>query len=108
MEEKIIDSYSFIQRHAHGKAKKQLPDLPEVPKYEKIIDSYSFIQRHAHGKAKKQLPDLPEVPKYEKQNSGGIIHLMDTLSKDLELDMSESGYAEKTAQKEYVELMGEN
>lgn len=102
-----------------GKAKNRLqkfynptlykaPPKTEKSMEEKIIDSYSFIQRHAHGKAKKQLPDLPEVPKYEKQNSGGIIHLMDTLSKDLELDMSESGYAEKTAQKEYVELMGEN
>merc|ERR1719265_977239 len=53
------------------------------------------------------LPDLPEVPKYEKQNSGGIVALMDKITKDLQFDMSEAGYAEKTAQKEYVELMGE-
>merc|ERR1719375_2538688 len=36
MEDKIIGSYSFVQRHAFGKRNnKQLPDLPEVPKYEK-------------------------------------------------------------------------
>jgi hypothetical protein len=102
-----------------GKAKNRLqkfynptlykaPPKTEKTMEEKIIDSYSFIQRHAFGNnAKKQLPDLPEVPKYEKQNSGGIIHLMDTITKDLEMDMSEAGYAEKTAQKEYVELMAE-
>lgn len=81
------------------------PPKTEMSMEDKIIGSYSFIQRHAQGK--KQLPDIPELPKYEKQNSGGIIALMDTLTKELEMDMSESGYAEKTAQKEYVELMGE-
>merc|ERR1719235_2340278 len=85
------------------------PPKTEKTMEEKIIDSYSFIQRHAFGNKvlSKQLPDLPEVPKYEKQNSGGIMHLMDTITKDLEMDMSEAGYAEKTAQKEYVELMAE-
>jgi len=85
------------------------PPKTEKSMEDKIIDSYAFIQIHnAHGKkAKKDLPEMPEIPKYEKQNSGGIIALMDKLTKELQMDMSEAGYAEKTAQKEYVELMGE-
>jgi len=84
------------------------PPKKEMSMEDKIIGSYGFIQRHAHSKStKKQLPDIPELPKYEKQNSGGIIALMDTLTRDLEMDMAEGGHAEKVAQKEYVELMAE-
>merc|ERR1719386_684041 len=34
MEEKIVQSYGFVQRHS-ALQKKQMPDLPDMPTYEK-------------------------------------------------------------------------
>lgn len=79
MEEKIVGSYGFIQRHVA--AKKKAP-----------VD----------------MPDLPELPKYEKKESGGIIALMDKIAKELEMDRVEAGHEEKTAQQEYVAFMAES
>merc|ERR1719316_680719 len=58
--------------------------------------------------AKRQMPELPTVPTYEKKNSGGVIALLDKLSQDLVADKSQSTYDEKTAAKDYVELMKES
>jgi len=86
------------------------PPKKEATMEEKITASYAaFIQRHSsirQAKAK-QMPDLPELPKYEKQNSGGIVQMMDTIVKQLEMDKVESEHEEKTAQKEYVEFMAD-
>merc|ERR1719230_1577413 len=54
------------------------------------------------------MPDLPAVPTYEKKNSGGVIALLDKLSQDVVADKTQSMYDEKTAQKDYVELMQES
>jgi len=84
------------------------PPKKEMSMEDKITASYAaFIQRHSSVKQLKQMPDLPELPKYEKQNSGGIINLMDTIVKELEMDKVEAGHEEKTAQKEYVEFMAD-
>merc|ERR1719375_2352246 len=77
----------------------------EITMEEKIIASggSSFSQV-----ARRQMPELPTVPTYEKKNSGGVIALLDKLSQDLVADKSQSAYDEKTAQKDYVELMKES
>merc|ERR1719281_183769 len=84
------------------------PPKKEGSMEDKITASYAaFIQRHSSVKQPKAMPDLPELPKYEKQNSGGIVHLLDDIVKQLEMDKVESGSEEKTAQKEYVEFMAD-
>jgi chromosome segregation ATPase len=80
MEEKIIQSYGFVQRHS-------------------IMHTVSL---------KKQMPDLPDMPTYEKKNSGGVVALLDKISLDLEKDSVEAGHDEKTAQQDYVEFMAES
>jgi len=72
---------------------------------EKIIEAGTFAQVHLHVAP----PPAPETfGTYEKKSekSGGVLALMDTISKDLANDMKEAEFAEKTAQKEYAELMG--
>jgi DNA repair exonuclease SbcCD ATPase subunit len=84
------------------------PPKKEMSMEDKITASYAaFIQRHSSVRQPKAMPDLPEIPKYEKQNSGGIIGLMDEIVKELEMDKVEAGHEEKTAQKEYVEFMAD-
>lgn len=80
MEEKIIQSYGFVQRHS-------------------IMHTVSL---------KKQMPDLPDMPTYEKKNSGGVVALLDKISLDLEKDSVEAGHDEKTAQQDYVAFMAES
>jgi len=105
-----------------GKAKNRLnkfynptvykaPPKTERTMEQKIIQSYGFVQRHSamHSvSSKKQMPEIPEVPKMEKQNSGGVVALLDTIVKDLEMDKVSAGHDEKTAQKDYVEFMAES
>lgn len=80
MEEKIIQSYGFVQRH-------------------------SVMHTVSH---KKQMPELPDMPTYEKKNSGGVVALLDTIVSDLEKDRVTAGLEEKTAQKDYVEFMADS
>jgi septal ring factor EnvC (AmiA/AmiB activator) len=75
---------------------------------EKIVDAGTFAQVRAHVAP----PPAPEtfsggdVAKNEK--SGGVLALMDKIAGELEADMKDSGFAEKTAQKEYADLMTES
>jgi predicted nuclease with TOPRIM domain len=78
MEEKIVASYGFVQRHS---------------------------QLH---RSSKQLPEIPELPAYEKKNSGGVVALMDKIVSDLEKDKAGAGVDDKHAQAEYVSLMAES
>merc|ERR1719463_693057 len=79
------------------------PPKKEATMEEKIVSSYGFIQRHVALKKKPvDMPDLPDLPKYEKKESGGIIALMDKITKELEMDRVEAGHDEKSSQQEYV------
>merc|ERR1719486_1562426 len=56
-------------------------------------------------------PEAPEtfsgeVKKNEK--SAGVIGMMDQIMRDLENDMKDAEYEEKTAQEDYAKLMGES
>jgi len=75
---------------------------------EKIIEAGTFVQIHSHV----ALPEAPETftALYEKKSekSAGVLALMDSIAKELEADMKDSEYAEKTAQTEYAELMADS
>merc|ERR1719420_185364 len=83
------------------------PPKTENTMEEKIIEAGTFAQVRLHVAP----PPPPEtfsgdVKKNEK--SGGVLALMDKLVGELESDMKDAGYAEKTAQKEYAELMADS
>jgi len=71
----------------------------------------SFVQvgRVAAHIDQKQAPET-WGSSYEKKGkkSGGVMALMDNLTNDLKASNAEAGHNEKTAQDEYVELMGES
>merc|ERR1719327_1091254 len=74
---------------------------------EKIITAGTFVEVRAHVAP----PPPPEsFGAYEKktEKSGGVLALMDKIVGELESDMKDAGYAEKTAQKEYAELMSDS
>jgi len=80
------------------------PPKTENTMEEKIIIAGTFAQVRAHVAP----PPAPETfGTYEKKSekSGGVLALMDSISKDLAADMKDAGFAEKTAQTEYAELM---
>ena len=70
----------------------------------------SFVQVSSH----KQLdapPAAPEAPAaYSKkgEESGGVIGMIDSLVKDLDMEMTEAETGEKLAQEEYEELMADS
>merc|ERR1719337_351104 len=71
---------------------------------EKIIDAGAFAQRRADVAP----PPPPETfGAYEKstEKSAGVLGLMDMIVNELESDMKDAEYDEKTAQKDYEELM---
>jgi len=93
-----------------GKAKNRLqkfynPALYKAPTAKKEEEAF-FVQlvRRSHVAP----PELPETfGKYEKkgEKSGGVMALMDQISRELEGSISDIEYGEKTAQKDYVTLM---
>merc|ERR1719440_1605183 len=75
---------------------------------EKILDAGSaFVQVHSDVAP----PPPPETfGAYEKstEKSAGVLGLMDMIVKELDDDMKDAEYEEKTAQKDYEELMSES
>merc|ERR1719316_2599475 len=109
-----------------GKAKNRLqkfynptmykaPPKKEMSMEDKIMEAGSFAQIRAHAKdeedsdvAPPQAPETfsGEVQKNEK--SAGVIGLMDMMIRDVENDMKDAEYEEKTAQDDYTKLMSES
>merc|ERR550514_1135673 len=82
----------------------------EMTMEEKIITAGTFAQVHLH-KAAVAPPPAPETfGAYEKstEKSGGVMALMDSITKELQADAKDSEYEEKTAQKDYAELMADS
>merc|ERR1719375_1904159 len=95
-----------------GKAKNRLqkfynPTLYKAPPKVEMSMEEKII---AAGTAFVQI-EQPEAPEtfgaYEKktEKSGGVMALMDMITKELESEMKDAEYDEKTAQTEYAELM---
>jgi len=83
----------------------------EMTMEEKIIAAGTFAQVHAH---KSEFDVAPPPPPetfggYEKkgEKSAGVMSLMDTIVGELESDMKDAEYEEKTAQKDYGSLMSD-
>merc|ERR1719316_20373 len=86
------------------------PPVKEMTMEEKILAAGTFAQVKLH-KSVVALPPPPEsFGLYQKstEKSGGVMALMDSITKELEADMKDSGYEEKTAQKDYAELMADS
>jgi len=93
------------------KAKNRLAKFYNPSQYKPAAEGAVFVQIHEvvhHSKSDVAPPDLPEMPEYKPAHSGGVMGMMDMVIHDLESDMQEAARDEKTAQKEYVELMSES
>merc|ERR1719161_267575 len=85
------------------------PPKTENTMEEKIIEAGTFAQVHMHSRVAP--PPAPETfGAYEKKSekSAGVIGMMDTIIKDLENGTKDAEYEEKTAQKDYGELMADS
>merc|ERR1719453_2891298 len=73
-------------------------------------DEVSFVQVRAHSRSKVAPLEAPEMEFGGKkdQKSGGVMALMDMMVNDLKATTQEAKFAEKQAQKDYVELMKES
>merc|ERR1719217_1298987 len=85
------------------------PPKTEATMEEKIITAGTFTQVRMHDNvAPPPAPELPSGPLQKNAKSAGVIGMMDTIISDLASDMKDSEYEEKTAQKDYAELMADS
>merc|ERR1719420_2667867 len=106
-----------------GKAKNRLqkfynptlykaPPKKEMSMEEKIMQAGSFAQVQKNfldlDVAPPPAPEMPSGPVKKNEKSAGVIGLMDSIIKDLGDDMKDMEYEEKTAQKDYAELMADS
>merc|ERR1719377_51405 len=83
------------------------PPKTEATMEEKIITAGTFAQVRAHV-APPPAPEMPSGPVQKNAKSAGVIGLMDNIINDLGNDMKDAEYEEKTAQKDYAELMADS
>jgi len=80
---------------------------------QKILDAGAFVQVKAHSD-EDSFASPPVAPEtfsggvQKSAKSAGVIGLMDMMIKELETDGKDAEYEEKTAQKDYQELMGDS
>jgi hypothetical protein len=71
---------------------------------EKIIEAGTFVQIKAHDEE-----DSLTFSEYKKsEKSAGVIGLMDMMISEIETDMKDAAYEEKTSQADYAKLMGKS
>jgi len=103
-----------------GKAKNRLqkfynptlykaPPKTEMTMEGKIIEAGTFAQIHAHRDIDEPAPPAVSFTEYKKsEKSAGVLGLMDMMVRELESDVKDAGYEEKTSQKDYAELMADS
>merc|ERR1719160_2469875 len=89
------------------------PPKTEDTMEEKIIKAGTFVQIKAHDEEDSDVapPEAPEAPggAYQKsEKSAGVIGLMDMMVREIETDMKDAAYEEKTSQADYAKLMEES
>merc|ERR1719335_2038690 len=85
------------------------PPKKEMSMEEKIMQAGSFVQIRRSDVAPPPPPETFESgPPKKNEKSAGVIGLMDMIIKDLGNDMKDAEYEEKTAQKDYAELMADS
>jgi len=80
------------------------PPKTEMSAEDKIMQAGSFVQIRTHDEEDEE--SFGEYKKSEK--SAGVIGLIDMMAKDLENDMKDSEYEEKTSQDDYGKLMADS
>jgi hypothetical protein len=85
------------------------PPKTENTMEEKIIEAGTFVQISSH-RSRVTLADSDEFDaSYQKsEKSAGVIGLMDMMVSEIETDMKDAAYEEKTSQSDYAKLMGES
>merc|ERR1719389_752041 len=89
------------------------PPKTEDTMEEKIIKAGTFVQIKAHDEEDSDV-SLPQAPEtfngfYQKsEKSAGVIGLMDMMVREIETDMKDAAYEEKTSQSDYAKLMEES
>merc|ERR1719161_2195135 len=78
----------------------------------KIIDAGTFAQIKSHGEEDDmsgmtplEAPDAPAALYQKSEKSAGVIGLMDMMVREIETDMKDAEYEEKTSQADYGKLM---
>merc|ERR1719405_444346 len=85
------------------------PPKTEATMEEKIITAGTFVQIQAHAHvAPPPAPEMPSGDVAKSSKSAGVIGMMDTIIKDLEADMKEMEFEEKTSSTDYAELMADS
>merc|ERR1719364_183906 len=89
-----------------GKAKNRMqkfynPTLYKAPEAFAQVHTDEFV-------APPPAPEMPSGPVKKNEKSAGVIGMMDTIIRDLENGMKDAEYEEKTAQKDYAELMADS
>merc|ERR1719214_426992 len=84
------------------------PPKTEATMEEKIIEAGTFVQLRRSDVAPPPAPEMPSGPVQKNAKSAGVIGMMDTIINDLGSDMKDMEYEEKTAQKDYAELMADS
>merc|ERR1719217_1304060 len=82
------------------------PPKTEMTMEEKIIDAGTFVQVKAHDEDDSDETFSSQYKKSEK--SAGVIGLMDMMVKEIETDMKDAAYEEKTSQSDYAKLMSDS
>merc|ERR1719261_2309671 len=89
------------------------PPKTEMTMEEKIIDAGTFVQVKTHDVDDSDVSSL-DPPQalgafYQKsEKSAGVIGLMDMMIKEIETDMKDAEYEEKTSQSDYAKLMSDS
>jgi len=79
---------------------------PAIQRMVASFDDDSLIQKATQHRSKVSPVVLPDTPTtYEKQESGGIIEIMNKMKEDIKLDMTEGETDEKNAAGDYVRVM---
>jgi hypothetical protein len=84
------------------------PPKTENTMEEKIIIAGTFVQIKAHDEDDSEQPEAPETfsGEYKKsEKSAGVIGLMDMMVREIETDMKDATYEEKTSASDYAKLM---
>merc|ERR1719172_169532 len=86
------------------------PPKKEMSMEEKIMQAGSFVQirRSQFDVAPPPPPETFSGGVQKSAKSAGVIGLMDNIINDLGSDMKDMEYEEKTAQKDYAELMADS
>merc|ERR1719428_1042319 len=74
----------------------------------KIIDAGTFAEVRSHRVAQPEAPETFGAYEKKSEKSAGVLGLMDMIVGELESDMKDGEYEEKTSQKDYQDLMSDS